>query len=31
MPPDERGSMGRFYNMWYKRGEETTAAAAPSA
>lgn len=22
MPPDERGSMGRFYNMWYKRGEE---------
>lgn len=22
MPPDERGSMGRFYDMWYKRGEE---------
>lgn len=22
MPPEERGSMGRFYDMFYKRGEE---------
>lgn len=31
MPPDERGSMGRFYDMWYKRGEEPDLSDAVRA